>query len=70
MKTLIVGNGFDIDHGLPTKYKDFLYFIEEVKWVKELGDDFAENAYLFNTELKQYLYNLLKDSQCLGFGKR
>lgn len=26
-KILVVGNGFDLAHGLPTRYSDFLYFI-------------------------------------------
>lgn len=27
MNLLILGNGFDLDHNMPTKYSDFLYFI-------------------------------------------
>ena len=27
MNILVVGNGFDLAHGLPTKYSDFLDFI-------------------------------------------
>lgn len=27
MNILVVGNGFDLAHGLPTKYGDFLEFI-------------------------------------------
>ena len=30
MKVLILGNGFDIAHGLPTQYKDFLNFADSV----------------------------------------
>lgn len=30
MNILIVGNGFDLAHGFPTRYKDFLKFINEV----------------------------------------
>ncbi len=29
MNILVIGNGFDIAHGLPTTYKDFLKFIEK-----------------------------------------
>ncbi len=29
MEILLIGNGFDIEHGLPTKYVDFLYFVKE-----------------------------------------
>lgn len=28
MDILILGNGFDLAHGLPTKYTDFLEFVE------------------------------------------
>ncbi len=27
MKILMIGNGFDLEHGLPTKYTDFLDYI-------------------------------------------
>ncbi|MCI9342578.1 MAG: hypothetical protein HFI01_06290 [Lachnospiraceae bacterium] len=26
MNILVIGNGFDLTHGLPTKYTDFLLF--------------------------------------------
>lgn len=29
MKILLIGNGFDIEHGLPTKYAQFLDFVKE-----------------------------------------
>lgn len=31
MNILIIGNGFDLAHGLPTKYNDFLKFIQAFK---------------------------------------
>lgn len=31
MNILIIGNGFDLAHGFPTRYKNFLKFINEVK---------------------------------------
>ena len=31
MNILIIGNGFDLAHGFPTRYKNFLNFINEVK---------------------------------------
>lgn len=34
MNILVIGNGFDIEHGLPTKYANFLDFI---KWIGELS---------------------------------
>ena len=55
MQTLIIGNGFDIDHNLPTKYKDFLGFIEEINYVKEIGENKIEKIYLADTDLKRYI---------------
>ena len=31
MNILVIGNGFDLAHGLPTKYEDFLEFIKIIK---------------------------------------
>jgi len=28
MNILVIGNGFDLAHGLPTKYTDFLDFVQ------------------------------------------
>lgn len=28
MNILVIGNGFDIAHGLPTKYGDFLNYVQ------------------------------------------
>lgn len=38
MNILVIGNGFDLAHGLPTQYKDFLMFAKMVKVaVKTMG---------------------------------
>lgn len=58
MKTLVLGNGFDIDHELPTKYKDFLCFVEEIKEIQILEGKVDFSSYMLDTELKQYVYNL------------
>ena len=41
MNILLIGNGFDLAHGLPTRYTDFLEFIKIMKAVndKELKCD-------------------------------
>ena len=31
MNILMIGNGFDLEHDLPTKYTDFLKFVEDFK---------------------------------------
>jgi len=32
MNILIIGNGFDLAHGLPTKYTDFLEYVKEFQF--------------------------------------
>ena len=59
MNILIIGNGFDLAHKLPTKYTDFLDFLGDVRILKEempqnleqLSDKIDENIrkYLFNS---------------------
>lgn len=58
MKTLILGNGFDLDHELPTRYKDFLCFVEEVKRIQSLGITVQLESDMIDSELKQYVYEL------------
>lgn len=43
MNMLIIGNGFDLAHGLPTKYTDFLHFVTEAK---EYSDNFYHPKYI------------------------
>ena len=38
MKILVIGNGFDLAHYLPTHYSDFLDFVKEFK--EESGGDY------------------------------
>ena len=38
MNILVIGNGFDLAHGLPTKYEDFLEFVKVVKQVIKIHD--------------------------------
>lgn len=37
MKVLVLGNGFDLYHKLPTRYLEFMHV---VKRLKELGEDY------------------------------
>lgn len=43
MDILLIGNGFDLEHGLPTKYSDFLTFCQKIKPI-----------YLFRSEYQLY----------------
>lgn len=49
MNILVIGNGFDLAHGLPTRYTDFLNWVKEIKkigfrlkWVDEIPLDEKE----------------------------
>ncbi len=48
MKILVIGNGFDLEHGLPTQYKDFLDFVKTIKniFVNKWFDE-DEKEYFF-----------------------
>ena len=55
MNLFIIGNGFDLGHGLPTKYWNFRCYLEEHR-----GDflrDFEEKYYLWGKELQTYLWD-------------
>lgn len=39
MNILVIGNGFDLAHGLPTKYTDFLGFVERFENLKKFNDN-------------------------------
>lgn len=44
MNILVIGNGFDIAHGLPTKYGDFLDFIRKYKQLNEAANISVQKA--------------------------
>lgn len=63
MNILVIGNGFDLAHGLPTKYTDFLEFCKRVypiyESVEGRGVHLYQQEYLFgwdfNKEIKEKL---------------
>ena len=62
MNILIIGNGFDLAHGLPTTYKDFLDYVHVFKYYYE-----TENKGLFEfadkyQRFKLYILNLFENS--------
>lgn len=64
MNILILGNGFDLAHHLPTSYKDFLefenfvYMIYQITWIREKDDsrisDLVEQS-TFHSSIKNRL---------------
>lgn len=45
MNILIIGNGFDLAHGLPTKYDNFLDFCDKERKIYSFREDVSLNDY-------------------------
>lgn len=43
MKILLIGNGFDLEHNLPTSYKDFLAFCEKAREIYTYSKIYTRN---------------------------
>lgn len=60
MKILIVGNGFDLEHSLPTKYWDFLKFVNKFQKLSNLSKDNLRaimESEEMNKNVQEYLLN-------------
>lgn len=70
MNILVIGNGFDLAHGLPTKYTDFLKFVEVINQVIEIknNDDIRDKLYYdlnrFIRALEIYLADYVEKIEC------
>ena len=61
MDVLILGNGFDLAHGLKTKYSDFLeYCKEKYSTTKNVGVDNSNNFLFENVWVKHFLNKTLE----------
>lgn len=61
MDILILGNGFDLAHGLKTKYSDFLeYCKEKYSTIKNVGVDNSNNFLFENVWVKHFLNKTLE----------
>lgn len=58
MNILVIGNGFDLAHGLPTKYGDFLEFVKVMQQVIDVG---VPNDKIDYGELSQEIKTLVKE---------
>ncbi len=77
MKILILGNGFDLDHNLPTSYIDFLNFCDYVLNIdilksvpsEKLTEAQCEYAKVLkeNTDVKETFIALIKDNPLLNY---
>ena len=75
MKYLVLGNGFDLAHGLKTGYKDFLLYA--IKRDKALYNNYTINNNLEvkyietnNNEDDLYFRNKIKDNICAVSGQK
>ncbi|MDG5852448.1 AbiH family protein [Clostridium beijerinckii] len=50
MKILVIGNGFDLEHGLPTKYKDFLDFMQGIYLINLITSISDKGAFIAELE--------------------
>lgn len=66
MNILLIGNGFDLAHGLPTKYRDFLEFCERAKRIYTFQKDASLNDYksknIDNWDINDYIKNALLEA--------
>ena len=63
MNILVIGNGFDLAHGLPTSYKDFLVFIERYKEYYDKSRiiyDFTNITMYFRNLKERWIHHFLK----------
>ncbi len=56
MNILVIGNGFDLAHGLPTTYKDFLRFTAEFDKYRQAKKEGSELTWGDNSEGGYYRY--------------
>jgi hypothetical protein len=60
MNILIVGNGFDLAHGLPTRYTDFMTFLRLAEELYNAGDMKSIDSYLYRRS-HEYIQKYLLD---------
>lgn len=57
----MIGNGFDIEHKLPTQYKDFLQFTEEFLKIYASGKRIEEIEKIGDADRKRFFENIFFD---------
>lgn len=61
MNILVIGNGFDLAHGVPTKYGDFLNFVKAFQNIDDLSDDPKNEFYKYFSNIKNDRLNLYQE---------
>lgn len=73
MNILVIGNGFDLAHGLPTRYDDFLNFVEEFIEYKVTHEcnmrflDYFKSLNETNINLYDQIDGLIEDNRWLNY---
>ena len=70
MNILIIGNGFDLAHGLPTRYGDFLDFCEKARRIYTFREDASLNDYKCNNIDNWEMNDDIKNALLEAFAKR
>ena len=70
MNILLIGNGFDQAHGLPTSYRDFLEFSQQVERIYTLYPGTTQQIYEDGFSKDWELHDALKKVLCDAFEKR
>lgn len=70
MKLLLIGNGFDLEHGLPTSYMDFLDFCQRVERIYTLNPDITPETYERNNLEDWKGHAVLKEELRAAFESR
>lgn len=56
---LVIGNGFDLAHGLKTRYNDFIAYMRNKKYDGRLDDPYAKEIKSIVGVEKKWIYKLL-----------
>lgn len=73
MNILVIGNGFDLAHGLPTRYDDFLNFVEEFIEYKVTNEcnmkflDYFKSLNETNINLYDQIDGFIEDNRWLNY---
>lgn len=60
-KVLVTGNGFDIAHGLKTKYKDFIDFVDQFVSIFELNEISEEYLPMHTNEFNDFIVRFFRE---------
>lgn len=74
MNMLIIGNGFDLAHRRPTKYEDFLRFLEAIQRTRDIFEDKQQfiswlDGQNFSAPIKEYILSAYESRKSNGMAE-